>query len=151
MDLSSILIFFRVRTLSRHPWECSGVPLGARVVPAAAQGAKSWFVGPPLASQNEVILESFLYTFSLENASTKNIDFLMILGLILNGFWVHFGCLLGCFSSIFSIPFSMRFCKDFGGFLRILNLDFCNTLHAKTRFFKFSRIRNLIENYATNH
>ena len=97
MDLSSILILFGIRTLPRHPWERSGVPLGARVVPAAAQGAKSWFVGPPLASQNEVILDSFLYTFSLENASTKNIDFLMILGLILNGFWVHFGCLLGCF------------------------------------------------------
>ena len=68
----------------------------------------------------------------------------MDFGSILDAFW-------DVFSSIFSIPFSMRFCKDFGGFLRILNLDFCNTLHAKTRFLKFSRIRNLIENYAKNH
>ena len=32
-----------------------GVPWGARVPPTWVQGAKSWFVGPPLASQNEVI------------------------------------------------------------------------------------------------
>ena len=29
-----------------------GVPLGARVFPRRVQGAKNWFVGPPLGSQN---------------------------------------------------------------------------------------------------
>ena len=51
------------------------VPLGARVVPTGAQGAKNWFVGPSLASQNDVILELFLYIFSLENASKQILIF----------------------------------------------------------------------------
>ena len=95
MDLSSILRLFGVRRLPRHPRERFRVPLGARVVPTGAQGAKNWFVGPSLASQNDVILELFLYIFSLEHASKQILIFLMIFELILSGFLEAFLSTLG--------------------------------------------------------
>ena len=55
-----------------HP----GVPWGARVPPTWVQGAKSWFVGPPLASQNEVI---FAWIFDVF-LNKKCIDFRLNFG-----------------------------------------------------------------------
>ena len=47
-----------------HP----GVPWGARVPPTWVQGAKSWFVGPPLASRNEVSFDIFWMFFLVNKA-----------------------------------------------------------------------------------
>ena len=64
-------------------WAVSGPPLGrswgpsgARLTPARVQGAKSWFVGPPPPSQNEVIFGSIFDDFS----NKKVIDFCMDFG-----------------------------------------------------------------------
>ena len=54
-----ILEYLALWRVSGPPLGHPGVPWGARVPPTRVQGEKSWFVGPPLASQNEVILASF--------------------------------------------------------------------------------------------
>ena len=45
-----------------------GVPWATRVPPTWVQVAKSWFVGPPLASQDEVIVAYFFDVFLIKNA-----------------------------------------------------------------------------------
>ena len=54
--LNSILALIGVWRGSRASLGRSGVPLGDRVSPTGAQGAKTWFVGPSLASRNVGIL-----------------------------------------------------------------------------------------------
>ena len=60
MILESIFVLFGVWRLPGPPLDRSGVPFGATVFPRGAPGAKSWFIAPPLAAQNEVIFGLFL-------------------------------------------------------------------------------------------
>ena len=61
-----------VWALPGAPWG----PLGGQGAPNMGPGAKSWFVGPPLASQNEVILVSIFDVF----LNKKCIDFILNFG-----------------------------------------------------------------------
>ena len=68
MVLRSMLALFGVWRLPRPPLGRSSVPLGARVAPAGAPVAESWFVGTPPLSQNELIFGLLLHHVLIENA-----------------------------------------------------------------------------------
>ena len=148
MILSFIFVIIGVWRLPGPPLGSSGVPLGAKVAPTRLRERNAGPLDPPLPKWR---LFCFIFATCFDRKCIKNhILFLRILGLnsmnvgsILNAFW-------DVFSLICSIPFSMRFCMDFGSFLQFLNLDSCNTLYAKTRFFEFCLIPSLFKNDANN-
>ena len=125
-------------------------PLGRHGGPSSCSGSEKLVRWIPSGLPKWGHFGSFLCIFSLENASNKNIDFLMILGLILNGFWINFECFLGCFFVDFFYPIFTAILYGFWELSEGSTWIFAIPSMRKHVFFKFGLIRNLFKNDANN-